>query len=146
MKSPFPGMDPYIEACGLWDDFHSHLIEKIVELADLAPEHYLVRTGGRSYVVPLGSEGKESYPFLPDVSMTAPRNRKKCPRKGGTAFAEPAGDAGPVIMRAIHPGGASRSLHRNLRGDFRPAPRDNHRGSVTFEQASRHRRMGTLPA
>ena len=28
MKSPFPGMDPYIEACGLWGDFHSHLIEK----------------------------------------------------------------------------------------------------------------------
>ena len=20
MKSPFPGMDPYIEACGLWGD------------------------------------------------------------------------------------------------------------------------------
>jgi len=32
MKSPFPGMDPYIEACGLWGDFHTHLIEKIYEL------------------------------------------------------------------------------------------------------------------
>ncbi len=21
MKSPFPGMDPYIDACGLWEDF-----------------------------------------------------------------------------------------------------------------------------
>ena len=52
MRSPFPGMDPYIEACGLWGDFHSHLIEKIGEkLADVAPEHYLVRTGERSYVV-----------------------------------------------------------------------------------------------
>jgi Protein of unknown function (DUF4058) len=29
MKSPFPGMDPYIEACGLWEGFHSHLIDKI---------------------------------------------------------------------------------------------------------------------
>jgi hypothetical protein len=50
MKSPFPGMDPYIEACGLWGDFHSHLIEKISEkLVDAAPENYLVRTGERSY-------------------------------------------------------------------------------------------------
>jgi len=102
MKSPFPGMDPYIEACGLWGDFHSHLIEKICEkLADVAPEHYLVRTGERSYVVLVESEGKKSYPFLPDVSMTAPRGRKKTPKKGGTALAEPAGEAEPVTMRAF---------------------------------------------
>ena len=29
MKSPFPGMDPYIEACGLWGDFHHDLISEI---------------------------------------------------------------------------------------------------------------------
>ncbi|MGZ3487480.1 MAG: DUF4058 family protein [Isosphaeraceae bacterium] len=102
MKSPFPGMDPYIEACGLWGDFHSHLIEKIGEkLADVAPEHYLVRTGERSYVVLVESEAKKTYPFLPDVSMTAPRGRKKPPKKGSTALAEPAGEAEPVTMRAF---------------------------------------------
>ena len=26
MKSPFPGMDPFIEGCGLWGDFHHSLI------------------------------------------------------------------------------------------------------------------------
>ena len=26
MKSPFPGMDPYIESCGLWEDFHYGLV------------------------------------------------------------------------------------------------------------------------
>ncbi|CEF49279.1 unnamed protein product [uncultured bacterium] len=73
MKSPFPGMDPYIEACGLWPDFHAHLIEKIFEvLADAVPERYLVRTGERSYVVLVGQEGKEDYPFLPDVRVTSP--------------------------------------------------------------------------
>jgi hypothetical protein len=102
MKSPFPGMDPYIEACGLWGDFHSHLIEKIGEkLADLAPEHYLVRTGERSYVVLVESEGEKSHPFLPDVSITAPRGRNKSSRKRGTALAEPAGDSEPVTMRAL---------------------------------------------
>jgi hypothetical protein len=31
MKSPFPGMDPYLEACGLWEGFHNRLINKIDE-------------------------------------------------------------------------------------------------------------------
>ena len=66
MKSPFLGMDPYIEAFGLWGDFHSHLIEKIGEkLADAAPDRYLVRTGERSYIVLVESEGKKSYTFCP---------------------------------------------------------------------------------
>lgn len=100
MKSPFPGMDPYIEACGLWGDFHSHLIEKISEkLADMVPEQYVVRTGERSYVVLVESEGKKGYPFLPDVTITAPRGRKKTAKKGATALAEPDGEAEPVTMR-----------------------------------------------
>ena len=102
MKSPFPGMDPYIEASGLWGDFHSHLIEKIGEkLADVAPQHYLVRTGERSYVVLVESEAKKSYSFLPDVRVSAPRGRKKTSKKGGTALAERSGEAEPVTMRAF---------------------------------------------
>ena len=46
MKSPFPGMDPYIEACGLWGDFHHDLISEIKHaLAQAVPERYLVRRG-----------------------------------------------------------------------------------------------------
>jgi hypothetical protein len=102
MKSPFPGMDPYIEACGLWGDFHTHLIEKICErLAEAVPERYVVRTGERSYVVLVESEGKKSYPFLPDVSVTTPRRRTKTAKKGGTALAEPADQAEPLTMRAF---------------------------------------------
>ena len=52
MKSPFPGMDPFIEGCGLWEDFHNHLVEKIFDyLAASVPERYVVRTGERSYIV-----------------------------------------------------------------------------------------------
>ena len=52
MKSPFPGLDPFIEARGgLWKDFHDDLISGIKHrLAPLLPEHYVVRTGERSYV------------------------------------------------------------------------------------------------
>ncbi len=100
MKSPFPGMDPFIEACGLWEDFHSHLIERIGEkLADLAPDRYLVRTGERSYVVLVESEGKRDYSFLPDVSLSEVRGRKKPTKKGGAALAELSIESEPVSLR-----------------------------------------------
>lgn len=102
MKSPFPGMDPYIEACGLWGDFHTHLIEKIYDrLAESVPDRYLVRTGERSYVVLVESDDKQSHPFLPDVSLTLPRSRKKTKKNGGAAVAEPAKEIEPVSMRAF---------------------------------------------
>jgi hypothetical protein len=104
MKSPFPGMDPYIEACGLWEDFHSHLVEKIGErLADAAPERYLVRTGERSYIVLVESQAKKSYAFLPDVSVSSARGRKKSPKRAGTAVAEAVDETEPVIMRPFIP-------------------------------------------
>jgi hypothetical protein len=62
MRSPFPGMDPYIEACGLWGDFHHDLISEIKHaLAQAAPERYLVRAGERSYVVLVEDEHREAF-------------------------------------------------------------------------------------
>jgi hypothetical protein len=49
MKSPFPGMDPYIEACGLWGDFHNALIAEIYRaVSEALPRGYVARTGKRS--------------------------------------------------------------------------------------------------
>jgi hypothetical protein len=97
MPSPFPGMDPYIEACGLWADFHNHLIEQIAwQLADVAPERYVVRTGERSYLVLIDSEVKASYPSQ-DVRFMVPCGGKK----GGTALAEPDIQAKPHVLRAF---------------------------------------------
>ncbi len=103
MKSPFPGMDPYIESSSLWADFHGHLIEKIAErLAEATPARYLVRTGERSYLVLIESEGKAAYPFLPDVTVTTPARAKKPSRKrGGTAVAEPPPAPEPLVLRAF---------------------------------------------
>ena len=102
MKSPFPGMDPYIEACGLWGDFHHDLISEIKHaLAQAAPERYLVRAGERSYVVLVEQEVKTSRPFLPDLSVTAERRKKPSRKKGGTAVAEPVLKAEPILMRAF---------------------------------------------
>ncbi len=64
-------MDPFIEGCGLWEDFHGHLIEKISEVfTDTLPPSYLVKTGERSYVVLADAEGDTTHPFKPDVTVT----------------------------------------------------------------------------
>jgi hypothetical protein len=100
MKSPFPGMDPYIEACGLWEDFHSHLIEKLSEmLAAAVPEHYLVRSGERAYVVLAQPEGKDEYTFKADVGV-ASRSLPKA-AAGEVALEEPATEGEPVTLRAL---------------------------------------------
>jgi Protein of unknown function (DUF4058) len=102
MRSPFPGMDPYIEACGLWGDFHHRLISEIQDaLSEVAPERYLVRAGERSYIVLVEEDGKVSHPFYPDVSVTTERRKKPSKKKGGTAVAEPVFNAEPVLMRAF---------------------------------------------
>ncbi len=102
MRSPFPGMDPYIEACGLCGDFHHDLISAIKHaLAQAAPERYLVRAGERSYVVLVEQDGKTSRPFVPDVSVTTERREKPSRKKGATAVAESVLKVEPVVMRAF---------------------------------------------
>lgn len=100
MTSPFPGMDPYIEASGLWEDFHTRLIGGIdAALSTFLPERYELRLGERNYVAIAESEEKVEHPFKPDldiVSATPPQGTGK-----GTAVVEPAADADPVSMRAF---------------------------------------------
>jgi hypothetical protein len=103
MKSPFPGVDPYIEACGLWEGFHSHLVEAIYQaIAKMLPSGYVVDTAVRSYIVLLESEGKADHLATPDVAVIEPADRKKLrKKKGGVAVAEPAEAADSVQMRAF---------------------------------------------
>ncbi len=101
MKAPFPGMDPYIEACGLWEDFQAALIYEIpVALSQAVPERYVVRSGERSYLVLIESEEKLRPAFVPDVTVSLPRGRKKGEKKAGTTVAEPSEKA-PQVMRAF---------------------------------------------
>ncbi len=75
MKSPFPGMDPFIEASRLWEDFHNHLVESIAGvLADNVPQRYLVKTGERAYIVVFDEEnenGKKEHLIKGDAGITA---------------------------------------------------------------------------
>ena len=77
MPSPFPGMDPYIEAAGLFEEFHSHFIERLFDqLVDQLPERYRVCTRERAYVTLIETEGKDEKPFYPDIGVLSPPARK----------------------------------------------------------------------
>lgn len=97
-------MNPYIEACGLWEDFHAKLIGEIERfLAPVLPDRYVVRAGERAYVVLAPSAGGAEHPMVPDIAVVARRpgaRRKK--RSPGPAVAElPKRDEGPRAMRAL---------------------------------------------
>lgn len=104
MKSPFPGMDPYIEACGLWRDFHRHFIEAIYQhIADTVPERYIVQTDERYYIVLAGIDGKNVHDFYPDVDIAAPAEPRRPKKRGGSVVAEADAPAETTVMRAFIP-------------------------------------------
>ncbi len=103
MKSPFPGMDPFIEGCGLWEDFHGHLIEDICRyLADRVPERYVVRGGERNYLVLASGDGSKQHQFKPDVSIASASDDASAARAhGAVAVAEPLADGDDLTMEAL---------------------------------------------
>src|SRR5947209_10073947 len=104
MTSPFPGMDPYIEACGLWGDFHDALIAEISRVvSEVLPRGYVARRGRRSYIELLDSEEKTEQHFEPDVTIPAPRQRKPTGAEHGMAAPGVAVSEGAesVVLRAF---------------------------------------------
>ena len=54
MPGPFPGMDPYLEAQGLWDSFHPPLVTHCVEaLNQRLPDGYVAKIETRVAMVSL---------------------------------------------------------------------------------------------
>src|SRR5436190_4752050 len=95
-KSSFPGIDPFIEARGLWEDFHDNLILEIKrQLSADLPPGYVARGGSRSYVelVDPVAEENERRGLIPDVGIH--KTSKPTPKivtppsGGGIALSEP---------------------------------------------------------
>lgn len=105
MKSPFAGMDPYIESSGLWEDFHDKLIAEIYRyLAPLAPARYAIRLGKRSYMVLVESDQERAFSFGPDVRIVRSDSPKqKIGSNGGVAVADATAIGESVSMRAFSP-------------------------------------------
>src|SRR6266446_6734620 len=106
MRSPFPGMDPYIEAFGLCEDFHHNLISEIQgAISAVLPERYVVRAGERTYVVLSTRNGEEEFITQPDVGVAqlgSGRLPGVAAAAAATAVLTPAqGQPAPVTMRAL---------------------------------------------
>jgi hypothetical protein len=101
-------MDPYIEACGLWEDFHDELVGEIkAALARTVPDHYVIRFGERSYVALVTSDevglpdGRSSQA---DVAIAFSPRKGRAASRGAVAVAEPPATSSgedPVTMRAL---------------------------------------------
>ena len=106
MQSPFPGMDPYIEASGLWEDFHDSLIAEIKwALSASIPDRYVVRSGERSYVVLTTTDKKDQpreYRTQVDVAITRRADDRAATGVQQTAALVEVDEAEePVSMRAL---------------------------------------------
>jgi Protein of unknown function (DUF4058) len=104
MRSPFPGMDPYIEVCHLWDDFHHDLISEIKNaLAPVLPKRYVVRAGERSYVALTAKNGEDEYRMQADVTVAQKPGIEQASVRPAAAAVLEAGDAesAPLTMRAL---------------------------------------------
>jgi Protein of unknown function (DUF4058) len=68
MPSPFPGMDPYLEARALWGSVHHRLISAISDaLSALIAPHFFVGIEERVYIV--SSEDVEGEVIFPDAYL-----------------------------------------------------------------------------
>jgi hypothetical protein len=104
MRSPFLGMDPYIEACHLWDDFHHDLISEIKSaLSPLLPKRYVVRAGERSYVTLTAKNGEDEYRMQADVTVARKPGAVQAAGQPSAAAVLQAADADstPITMRAL---------------------------------------------
>ncbi len=67
MRSPFPGMNPYLENPELWSEVHSRLIVAIADdLSDHLSERYRVAIQKRTY---FSGEGDSLLVGIPDISV-----------------------------------------------------------------------------
>src|SRR5262245_13670059 len=90
MPSPFPGMDPYLEAPHLWPDVHHELISQIRGALNAALRpRYVARVELRVYISADDDPGREV--LIPDVRGEKPRRNGvgKQKDKSGLVIAEP---------------------------------------------------------
>ena len=124
MPSPFPGMDPYLEAPSIWPDFHHALASEIRTRLNLAmPSPYYARLEMRQEVGIVDDDQPPRMRIIPDVSVVR-RDRPSDP--GGTAVVERSG----------------RSVSESIDVTFETDPVSHH--FVEIRDPSRGHRLVTL--
>lgn len=104
MRSPFPGMDPYLESPAHWSDFHAHFVPQLAESINRRlPDNYVARIGEHVSVVMPVAEPPAAQSFYPDVSVLRADRSATAGDEGGetaagTAVAAP---PDPVLMTNV---------------------------------------------
>jgi hypothetical protein len=98
-------MDPFIEASGLWEDFHEKLVGEIErDLSARLPDRYVVRLAKRAYIELLDPENASRW-MIPDVGIArrkrgrvrlAAAKKRRADVGAGTAVLDQ-----PVVMHAL---------------------------------------------
>lgn len=90
MPSPFPGMDPYLEASGLWPDFHmGFLAEWREQLYNRLPDRYQVIFEETVHLVEVQPDKETTRTIRPDLAIVDRGRRSQTPTAGTTATLEP---------------------------------------------------------
>lgn len=88
MPSPFPGVDPFLEAQGYWPDFHATFLNYWREaIGDRLPDVYDVRVEERVKLV--DAEAEESYLIRPDIAILRSRSPRPDASAGGASVLDP---------------------------------------------------------
>ena len=88
MKSPFPGMDPFLEDPARWSSVHARLINTISDqVADQVAPHFFVEIEQRVYITTLDDPDK--WPIIPDVYVTSSQRSQQSTSTAAGAIAEP---------------------------------------------------------
>lgn len=89
MSSPFPGIDPYLEARVRWPGFHNALITHCGEALNAAlPEAYVALIDEQVHLV--GAEGGPAAMIRPDLAVVREDGPRSAPSgKAGAATLEP---------------------------------------------------------
>jgi hypothetical protein len=80
MRSPFPGMNPYLEHPALWSSFHLRLIGAVLSSLDSAlPSRYYTEVKTQTYQVLEGSEEDEEGQWVRNRSAHLPAHASRAP-------------------------------------------------------------------
>ena len=117
MPSPFPGMDPYLEASGYWEDFHDSFLTSLRNaLRGALPSAYSVYIQER--VTSITLPGHDRTHFVPDVGVTTSDSYRPA---GGVATIS-ATDRQPVVLEHdLEESAMETYLEITRRSDRKPA-------------------------
>jgi Protein of unknown function (DUF4058) len=90
-KSPFPGLDPFIEGRGLWGDFHDKMIVAIDDaISAVLPSRYVARVSNRNYIdwIDPVEDLKQRRGIIPDIALQEVPTPRERIATGNVAVAE----------------------------------------------------------